>query len=117
MQWDIAGKPPQYPICIERNHIVRRGVLLFMSGRALQSILVLWVIVTLLFLLFRLAPANPLVAYIDPTFTEEQQEMLMERFGLNKSLPEQYFVYIANLTCLAYNNNVVLSIVAVFPLL
>ena len=57
----------------------------------------LWVVVTLLFLLFRLAPGNPLVAYIDPTFTEEQQQALLERFGLDKPLHTQYFIYLKNL--------------------
>ena len=31
----------------------------------LQSVMVLWIIVTLLFLLFRLAPSNPIASYID----------------------------------------------------
>lgn len=76
---------------------MQRRILAYLSGRFLQSILVLWVIVTLLFLLFRLAPGNPLVAYIDPTFTGEQQEALMRRFGLDQPLPVQYAVYLGNL--------------------
>ncbi len=76
---------------------MRRGVWLYLGQRLLQSLFVLWVIVTLLFLLFRLAPGNPLVAYIDPTFSEEQQEELLHRFGLDKPLPVQYFVYLGNL--------------------
>lgn len=76
---------------------MRRGVLLYLAGRLLQSLLVLWVIVSLLFLLFRLAPGNPLVAYIDPTFTAEQQQTLMRQFGLDKPLPLQYVVYLGNL--------------------
>jgi peptide/nickel transport system permease protein len=58
---------------------------------------VLWVVVTLLFLLFRLAPGNPLVAYIDPTFTKEQQDQLLRQFGLDKPLYVQYFFYLGNL--------------------
>ncbi|HEY63135.1 MAG TPA: ABC transporter permease [Caldilineae bacterium] len=69
----------------------------YLVGRLLQSVLVLWVIVTILFLIFRLAPGNPLVAYIDPTFTEEQQEALLRQFGLDKPLWVQYFVYLGNL--------------------
>jgi peptide/nickel transport system permease protein len=76
---------------------MRRGVLLYIAGRFLQSLLVLWVVVTILFLLFRLAPGNPLAAYIDPTFTQEQQASLMARFGLDRPLHEQYFVYLGNL--------------------
>lgn len=76
---------------------MRRGVLLYIGNRILQSIIVLWVIATLLFLLFRLAPGNPLTAFIDPTFTQEQTNSLMARFGLDRPLHEQYFVYLGNL--------------------
>lgn len=74
-----------------------RGVFVYLGGRFLQSLLVLLVVVTLLFLLFRLAPGNPLVAYIDPNFTEEQQEALLRRFGLDKPLPVQYLLYLGSL--------------------
>jgi peptide/nickel transport system permease protein len=76
---------------------MRRGLITYIGGRLLQSLLVLWVIVTILFLLFRLAPGNPLTAYIDTTFTADQQAGLMARFGLDRPLHEQYFVYLGNL--------------------
>ena len=76
---------------------MNRGAFAHLGGRLLQSLLVLWVVITLLFLLFRLAPGNPLVAYIDPTFTEEQQEALLRRFGLDKPLHIQYVVYLGNI--------------------
>ena len=72
-------------------------MLIYFGRRLLQSLLVLWAIVTLLFLLFRLAPGNPLVAFIDPTFSEEQQEELLRQFGLDKPLPVQYVLYLGNL--------------------
>lgn len=75
---------------------MNRGVLTYLGGRLLQSLLVLWVVITLLFLLFRLAPGNPLVAYIDTTFTQEQQEILLSKFGLDKPLSTQYFIYLGN---------------------
>ncbi|MGI9353684.1 MAG: ABC transporter permease, partial [Rhizobiaceae bacterium] len=67
------------------------------GSRLLQLVFVLWAVVTILFLMFRLMPGNPLAAYIDPTFTEEQQLLLMAKFGLDKPLWEQYFIYLANL--------------------
>jgi len=60
-------------------------------------VFVLWAVATILFLIFRLMPGNPLVAYIDPTFTAEQQQELMQRFGLDRPLHEQYVIYIGNL--------------------
>ena len=76
---------------------MRRGLLLYIGGRFLQSLFVLLVIVTLLFLLFRLAPASPLASYIDVTFTAEQEAELLARFGLDKPLLEQYFIYLGSL--------------------
>ena len=66
-------------------------------ARSLQLLLVLWAVVTILFLMFRLMPGNPLAAYIDPTFTAEQQEALMRQFGLDQPLWRQYFTYLGNL--------------------
>lgn len=60
-------------------------------------IITIWIIATILFFIFRLMPGNPLAAYIDPTFTKEQQEEMMRQFGLDKPLFEQYFIYIGNL--------------------
>lgn len=76
---------------------MRRQALLYLGGRLLQSAFVLWVIVTILFFLFRLAPGNPLVSYISPTFTQEQQEALLQQFGLDKPLHLQYIIYLGNI--------------------
>lgn len=69
----------------------------FLLSRLLQTALVLWVVATLLFLIFRLMPGDPLVAYIDPTFTEELEQTLRRQFGLDQPLHVQYAVYLRNL--------------------
>lgn len=69
----------------------------FVLSRFALMILTLWIIATILFFIFRLMPGNPLVAYIDPTFTKEQQDILMAQFGLDKPLWMQYLIYLANL--------------------
>lgn len=66
-------------------------------ARLAQLLLVLWAVATILFLMFRLMPGNPLAAYIDPTFTLEQQEALIRQFGLDQPLWRQYFTYLGNL--------------------
>lgn len=71
--------------------------LLRIGRRFLQMLFVLWAVATILFFIFRLMPGNPLVAYIDPTFTEQQQQQLLERFGLDRPLYEQYWIYLRNL--------------------
>ncbi len=74
-----------------------RDVLFYIGRRLLQSLFVLWVIITILFFFFLLAPGSPVAAYIDTTFTAEQEASVMARFGLDKPLYMQYFIYVGNL--------------------
>lgn len=91
------------------------------GGRFLQMLFVLWAVATILFFIFRLMPGNPLVAYIDPTFTAEQQQELLRRFGLDRPLYEQYFIYLKNLLrgdlgdSFFYRDSVTSLILDVFP--
>lgn len=66
----------------------------WLAQRLVQMLLVLWVIATILFLIFRLMPGNPLVAYIDPNFTAEQQRALIHEFGLDLPLWQQYLIFL-----------------------
>lgn len=67
------------------------------AAKAGQLLFVLWAVATILFLIFRLMPGNPLTAFIDPNFTQEQQDALRHQFGLDRSLLEQYLLYLWNL--------------------
>lgn len=69
----------------------------YFASRLAQMLGVLWVVATLLFFMFRLMPADPTSAFIDPSFTMEQQAQIRAAFGLDKPLWEQYFIYFANL--------------------
>lgn len=61
------------------------------------SALVLWIVATILFFMFRLMPGSPLAAFIDQTTTKEQQDALIAQFGLDKSLFQQYLAFLSNL--------------------
>jgi peptide/nickel transport system permease protein len=63
----------------------------------LHSLFVLWAVVTLLFLMFRLMPGDPLAAYISEALTEESQRAIRAQFGLDRPLWQQYFIYLGNL--------------------
>lgn len=84
-------------------------------------LVVLWAIATILFLIFRLMPGNPLTAYIEPTFTLEQQQELLQRFGLDRPLHEQYLIFLGNLlkgdlgVSFTYRQPVTEVIVSVLP--
>src|SRR5438128_11385526 len=69
----------------------------FLASRLSQTVLVLWVVATLLFLIFRLMPGTPLVASIDTNFTAEVQQALLRQFGLDQPLHVQYAVFLSNL--------------------
>lgn len=66
----------------------------WIAQRLAQMLLVLWVVATLLFLIFRLMPGNPLAAYIDPNFTADQQQALIHEFGLDLPLWQQYLIFL-----------------------
>ena len=69
----------------------------FVGRRLLHSIFVLWAVATILFLMFRLMPGNPLAAYISEARSAEQQNLIMQQFGLDRPLWEQYVIYFGNL--------------------
>ena len=64
--------------------------------RFLYMIFVLWIVATIIFFMFRLMPGSPLTAFIGTTFTDEQHDLLVKRFGLDKSLFEQYSLFLVN---------------------
>lgn len=69
------------------GYILRRGVQLFLT---------LFVILTLLFFLFRIMPGDPASMVLDPKMTAEAKEALRHQFGLDKPLFSQYLLYLAN---------------------
>ncbi len=69
----------------------------YIAKRLLQMVITLFVLSTLIFLLFRLVPGDPVSMYLDAGMSAEAKEMLMKQFGLDKPLWEQYVIYISNL--------------------
>ena len=65
--------------------------------RFAHMLFVLWTVATILFFMFRTMPGTPLAAFIDNTTTAEQQDALIRQFGLDKSLGEQYWLFLTNL--------------------
>jgi len=69
----------------------------YLIRRLLHMLFVLWAVATIVFLMFRLMPGDPSAAFIDPTFTVEQQQAVRAQFGLDRPLSEQYLIYLGNL--------------------
>ncbi len=70
---------------------------MFYAKRLVHMLFVLWAIASVLFLMFRLLPGDPTLAYIDPSFTEDQRQLILRQFGLDKSLWQQYVIFLGNL--------------------
>jgi peptide/nickel transport system permease protein len=47
--------------------------------------------------MFRLMPGDPTLNYIEPTMTEEARQSMLQSFGLDRPLHEQYVIYLINL--------------------
>ena len=67
------------------------------ADRLGHLLLVLWVVTTLTFLLFRLMPGDPTLNFLSPSFTEETRAALLHSFGLDKPLWQQYLIYLGQL--------------------
>lgn len=66
-------------------------------GRLAHLLLVLWAVVSITFVLFRLMPGDPTLNFLSPSFNEETRAALLRSFGLDRPLWEQYAIYVANL--------------------
>ena len=60
----------------------------------IQVIIIFFVILTVLFLLFRLAPGDPVSMMVDPDMTQEDAEILIVQLGLDQPIGVQYLIYI-----------------------
>jgi peptide/nickel transport system permease protein len=65
--------------------------------RFAHNALALLAVTTILFFMFRLMPGTPLAAFINENLNADQQQAMLEQFGLDKPLWRQYFIYLANL--------------------
>jgi peptide/nickel transport system permease protein len=61
-----------------------------------QTVITLWLLLTIIFLIFRFIPGDPLAIYVDVAMPAEVQEAMMRRFGLDRPVHEQYLLYLRN---------------------
>ena len=69
----------------------------YIVRRILQSIPLVIAASILTFVLIHSAPGDPIVAIAGEDGEAGYYEMMRERFGLNRPLHEQLFIYLANL--------------------
>jgi peptide/nickel transport system permease protein len=64
--------------------------------RTIEIMVVFFIIMSVLFMLFHLAPGDPVSMMVDPTMTPEDIELLIAQLGLDQPLWRQYLYYIKN---------------------
>lgn len=74
-----------------------KGLSLYLVKRIFHMIITLFVLITLIFFLFRVVPGDPVSMYLDSGMSREAKEVLMQQFGLDKPLGEQYVIFLKNL--------------------
>jgi peptide/nickel transport system permease protein len=68
----------------------------YISRRLLQIAIIFFVILTVLFMVFRLAPGDPISRMVDPDMTPEDAALLISQLGLDQPLHVQYLYYVKN---------------------
>lgn len=63
----------------------------YLVSRALQMIPVLWLISTIVFVVFRMVPGDPAMLRLGPEASPESLAALQKLMGVDKPIPEQYF--------------------------
>ncbi|MCP3944820.1 MAG: ABC transporter permease [Desulfobacteraceae bacterium] len=69
---------------------------IYILGKLMEIVIIFFVIMTVLFFLFRLSPGDPVSKVVDPMLTPEDTQYLIEQMGLDKPIWEQYMVYLKN---------------------
>lgn len=64
--------------------------------RAVVSLIVLFMLVTFIFILLRISPGDPAQKFVRPDLDPEIAQNLRESFGLNESIIDQYFSFLVN---------------------
>lgn len=69
----------------------------FIVRRLLQSVVLLALIVTAVFVIFQMMPGDVSVIFIQPDIPPEARQQLIERLGLDRPAHERYFAYLRDL--------------------
>ncbi len=68
----------------------------FVLRRLVEITIIFFVILTILFVLFRIAPGDPVSRMVDPMWTPEEVEYVMSQLGLDQPIWTQYLYYLKN---------------------
>jgi peptide/nickel transport system permease protein len=68
----------------------------FIFKRLIEILVIFFVILTVLFVLLRLSPGDPITRIVDPNMTPEDAQRLIAQLGLDQPIWMQYIYYLKN---------------------
>jgi peptide/nickel transport system permease protein len=69
----------------------------YLFKRLIIVFITLFILVSIVFLMFRVIPGDPVSMFIDSGLDAESQQLMMKLYGLDKPISEQYFIFIKNM--------------------
>ncbi len=66
----------------------------YLIRRILKGLLTIFVSATIAFFIIRFMPADPVTLLVDPKMGPEVRQQMMQQFGLDKSIGEQYMIFL-----------------------
>lgn len=68
----------------------------YITAKLVEIAVIFFIILTVMFFLFRLSPGDPVSKVVDPMLTPEDMKHMISQMGLDKPLWEQYAIYLKN---------------------
>jgi peptide/nickel transport system permease protein len=68
----------------------------FLFRRIIQSVLLVFIVLTVTFFLLHLAPGDPMARYYHPDIPPQTVELIKKRLGLDRSVMEQYVLWMGS---------------------
>lgn len=68
----------------------------YIAQRTLQIAITLFIVIALMFILFRIMPGDPATMVLDPKMPPEAKAILRKQFGLDEPLYMQFLIYLKN---------------------
>ncbi|MGB5289135.1 MAG: ABC transporter permease [Ignavibacteriaceae bacterium] len=75
---------------------MNKEVIKVLLTRFLSSLLTLFLLISILFIIIRLSPGDPTDKYISVQLGKELSERITEKFSLNQPVVDQYFSFVSN---------------------
>lgn len=82
---------------MDKEKSSRNSIIELLLKRVLTSLVVLFLMITFLFFLLRIAPGDPSQKFISPDLSPRLASIVRQSFDLNNSLADQYKTFILNL--------------------